>query len=105
MTEAERNLLLFGQNEPLPEQIELTAGPLTLIFEEGAIRYIKYRDHEVIRRIYAAVRDKEWRTVPGKIENLKINRREDSFDLSFTSEHDAWGIQFVWRGRIVGDAH
>jgi hypothetical protein len=96
------NELLFGQEAPLPEQVELRAGPISLIYEEGCIRYLRLGGKEILRRIYAAVRDHEWRTVPGTIRDVKIERCEDSFSISFTSAHSAWGIYYVWRGRIEG---
>ena len=94
--------LLFGQAEPLPEQIELRAGPVSLIFEDGSIRYLRLGEREIVRRIYAAVRDHEWRTVPGKIRDLKIERAEDSFRINFVSEHSGWGVHYVWNGLIEG---
>lgn len=102
MIEAERNLLLFGQAGPLPEQIQLEAGPVGLIFEEGSIRSLTLGGREILRRVYAAVRDKEWRTVPGVVRDLKIDRRRDSFEVHFRSFHDAWGILYEWNGRITG---
>jgi hypothetical protein len=50
------HLLLYGATEPLPERIALNAGPFTLAFEAGDIRYISIGDREVVRRIYGAVR-------------------------------------------------
>ena len=35
----------------------LRAGPLSVIFDAGDLRYIKLGEREVIRRIYAAVRN------------------------------------------------
>ena len=49
--------LLTGRDEAPPEQHLLQAGPLTMVFESGDLRYLKLGGREVIRRIYAAVRD------------------------------------------------
>lgn len=87
-----------------PIEQSLHAGPISLIFEDGSIRYLKVTGREIIRRIYAAVRDKEWRTVPGELRDLRIEQRPDSFAVAFTSVHNAWGIHFVWNGRICGDS-
>jgi hypothetical protein len=45
---------------PPPRDLELTAGPLTMLFEPGLafLRYIRLGEREVIRGIYAAVRDR-----------------------------------------------
>jgi hypothetical protein len=96
--------LLFGQADPLAEQIELRAGPISLVFEEGSIRYLRFAGREILRRVYAAVRDHEWRTVPGNIRDLKIEQTEDTFRIAFVSEHNSWGVAYVWTGRIEGAA-
>ena len=96
--------LLFGQADPLPEQIELRAGPVSLLFEDGCIRYLRYGGREILRRVYAAIRDHEWRTIPGTIRDLKIERKDASFRLTFLSEHQAEFVHYVWKGRIEGAA-
>lgn len=64
--------LLTGRNEPPPQQRPLRAGPLTMVFESGDLRYLKLGGREVIRRIYAAVRDQNWGTVLSEISDLKL---------------------------------
>jgi hypothetical protein len=52
--------LLTGLPTPPQERRVLRAGPLTMIFESGDLRYLTLGGREVIRRIYAAVRDRNW---------------------------------------------
>jgi D-apionolactonase len=87
----------------LPEQVELRAGPVSLLFEDGCIRYLRVGGKEILRRVYAAVRDEQWRTIPGQIRDLEITCAEDSFRIGFVSDHDFEGIKYVWKGRIEGD--
>src|SRR4051812_15505244 len=96
--------LLFGQADPLPEQVELSAGPISLLFEDGCIRYLRYGEREILRRVYAAIRDHAWRTIPGKIRDLKIDRADQSFVITFRSEHEFDLVHYVWSGRIEGAA-
>ncbi len=96
-------VIQYGQDEPLPDQEALRAGPLTLLFEEGDLRYIRLGDREVLRRIYVAVRDQKWGTVPGRISNLRINRDQEAFDITFDCEHRQGDIDFWWRGTVHGD--
>ena len=84
-------------------RVKLTAGPLSVVFEAGALRYFKVGELEVLRGVYAAVRDKDWGTVPGVLKDVEINDQGDAFDVRFTSEHVTSEIHFVWRGRVTGD--
>jgi hypothetical protein len=84
--------------------IQLRAGPFTLRFDAGDLRYIKLGEREVIRRIYAAVRDRNWGTVPSEISALKSEMAEDRFHFRYTSTHRQNEIHFVWNAEIVGDA-
>ena len=59
-----KNVQYYGKDEPLPEQINLKAGPLNLFYEAGDLRYIKYGDKEIIRRIYVAADSYTHLTLP-----------------------------------------
>ena len=67
------NIIYYGRADDLPRRIILSAGPLTAEFETGDLRYIRLGDREIIRRIYAAVRDRNWRTISGQISDLTVN--------------------------------
>jgi len=99
-----KNVLYYGKDEPPPQQIPLGAGPLSLIYEAGDLRYIRLGGREVIRRIYAAVRDRNWGTIPGQLQNVKMDVREDSFHISYDSEHKQREIHFLWHGEIAGES-
>ncbi|MGH9839747.1 MAG: hypothetical protein ACREEM_13275 [Blastocatellia bacterium] len=98
------NIIRYGKDEPLAEQSVLRAGPLSAVFEAGDLRYIKLGEHEIIRRVYAAVRDRNWGTIPAAISILKLEIGDDSFRICCESEHRAGEIDFVWRGTISGAA-
>ncbi len=82
---------------------ELRAGPLRMRLEDGGLRYIKLGQREILRRVYAAVRDRNWGTVPAKVSLLICEIEEDSFKVLFESEHREQEIDFIWRGEITGD--
>jgi D-apionolactonase len=48
------NMLYYGQQSEPPERLPLRAGPLSLNFENGAIRYIRLGDREVLRNVYVS---------------------------------------------------
>lgn len=98
------NFLRHGSAEPLPERRPLRAGPLSLIFEAGDVRYVKLGGREVIRRIYGAVRDRNWGTVPGEISDLRFQISDLEFRAAFTSTHRRPGMHFVWQAEIIGEA-
>jgi hypothetical protein len=86
--------------------LELKAGPLSLVFEPGLgfVRYIKFGEHEVLRGIYAAVRDKSWGTVPPQVSNLKTVTTPEGFQLDFDVVCQEREIDFAWHGTVTGEA-
>lgn len=102
MLDPDLNLLLHGSTAPLPEQIPLRAGPLTLIFEAGDLRRISLNGRELVRRIYGAIRDRDWGTVPGELSQLVIASESERFQIGYVSEHRDGAIDFVWRASIEG---
>ena len=48
----------------LTELTELRAGPLRMLYDNGGLRYIKWGEREILRRIYIALRDRNWETIP-----------------------------------------
>ena len=105
-----KNVLCYGSEESPPEPIELRAGPLLMIFEpaEGFLRHIRIGNQEILRGIYAAVRDRNWGTISPKISNLKIETPlpniEGSFYLTFDVECQEREIDFFWHGAVTGDS-
>jgi hypothetical protein len=99
-----KQLILRGTDEPLPEPVPLRAGPLTMIFEAGDLRRICLGDREIVRRIYVAVRDLNWDTVPAVLSDLSIDRGRDSFSITFQAQHRRGELDFAWVGTIRGDS-
>lgn len=87
-----------------PRRTALRAGPWALDFENGDLRYIRFGPHEAVRRIYAAVRDENWDTIPAEISGLSTRVEADSFEIRYTATHSGGGIGFQWQARITGDA-
>jgi len=53
-----KNILYYGKDEPLAENIEIKAGPLNLTYEAGDLRYIKFNEIEKIEAcIYSPIKD------------------------------------------------
>ncbi len=58
----------------------------------------------MLRRIYFAVRDQDWNTVPAKIIHEEIVAGENGFNIHLSVEHSAESIDFRWSGVISGTA-
>jgi hypothetical protein len=101
-----KTVLYYGAKTALPDPVALKAGPLTMQFEPltGFIRYIRIGDHEIIRAIYAAIRDQNWGTVAPELHNLRQEIEKDSFRLEFDVKCEAQEINYFWHGSIVGEA-
>jgi hypothetical protein len=82
----------------------LRAGPLSLIYEAGEIRYIKLGDREILRRIYLSVRDHNWATILPEVSNLDAQVSDDAFRISFDAQHKMGCVDFFWKGTVLGDA-
>lgn len=94
--------LYYGRNSAPPEAILLRAGPLTLEYEAGGLRYIKVGKQEILRRIYVAIRDRNWSTISARISILHKIIQRDSFLIQYRAVHQQNDIEFVWDGTISG---
>lgn len=103
MTTLSPNLLRYGSDDDLPGQLPLRAGPLSLIYTGGDLRYIRAGDSPILHRLYVAVRDHNWDTIPAELTDWTIDDRGDSFRISFRARHRRGAIDFAWDGSISGD--
>jgi len=95
-------VIRYGVDEPLPEQRPLRAGPLTAVLEGGDLRYVSAGGVEVVRRLYMAVRDRNWDTIEPRYTEFTVEDRGDSFTVRFAAEHVSGDVDFAWRGTIEG---
>ena len=58
-----RDTKWHGNHDEKGSLLTLKAGHLSMVYDKGNLRYISIGNHEVIRMIYFAVRDKEWLTI------------------------------------------
>ena len=103
MSQLPIRVLHCGKDEPLPEQTQLRAGPLSMIFEAGDLRYIRFGDHEILRRIYVAVRDHNWDTILLQLSNVQVEHDSDAFRITYDVKNKSADVDFFWQGTITGD--
>ena len=104
MTEIPQRVLYYGQDEPLPDTIPLRAGPLSALYDNGDLRYIRLGEHEIVRRVYAAIRDHNWGTIRPQLANVQIESGPDSFAIHYDVTNRQADIDFFWQGSITGTA-
>jgi hypothetical protein len=102
MRTASRNVVLHGVDEPLAELRLLRAGPLTAALDGVDLRYVKLGEVELVRRIYVAVRDRNWNTIPGVASDITVEQHADSFEIGFGVRHSGHGTDFSWEGSVLG---
>jgi hypothetical protein len=102
MTQKSLQEIRFGSTQALPEKKILRAGPVTVLLENGELRYIKLAEKEIIRGIYAAVRDENWGTVIPIFEKYEVEQSENTFLVHFIAHHKSPKADFTWKGKIKG---
>lgn len=95
---------LTGRSEEDPPELLLKAGKLNVTYSNGALRYISADNNELLRMIYAAVRDRNWLTIAPLIEDQKIEKNENSFRISFRciykNEEINYSADYSIEGRV-----
>lgn len=81
--------------------MEVSAGPASLFLDGGDVRYYSVGGVEVLRRIYVAVRNVAWETLPSVVSEIELCE-EDGGGLraSYEARVADDEIAFAWRGVI-----
>jgi D-apionolactonase len=93
-----------GSAQPPDQRRELVAGPLRALLVGPDLRYVRFGSVELIQRVYVAVRDTAWNTVPGTMAGLEVIQRDDDFEVRFRQRHTYRDVDFGWQGTIKGSA-
>jgi hypothetical protein len=92
-----------GRTGEAPVETLLKAGKLDMIYCNGSLRYISAGSIELIRMIYAAVRDRDWLTITPSIENEKIEVQGNSFVIKirclYQSETVKFSAEYIIEGK------
>jgi len=80
-------------------------GGLSLLYDEGFIRYVKWGDFEILRNVYFALRDSNWATAAVVRSEEKVEVSSESFEISYAASNVvAGGEVFEWKVKISGNA-
>jgi hypothetical protein len=98
------NVLLHGVEGAPEGSRPLRAGPWTMELAGGQLRSLRLGGVELVRRVYAAVRDGFWNTVPGEMSGMVVEEGEGGFVVRYRSEHRQFEVDFAWDAEITGRA-
>lgn len=93
----------FGDETLVPGGLKLRAGPLRVQYESGALRYVRLGETEVVRMMYAALRDEHWGTVPAQIRHEQLETGPDWFRISYDAHYAEGPIRYTARMTLAGD--
>jgi hypothetical protein len=93
---------LFGTEEPVPLVRELHFGALTVQFDAGNLRYIKWGDLELLRGIAFLVRDQDWGTYSIVMDDLEIDESAGAFRVAYSAHCSGRGQALRYDVDILG---
>lgn len=93
---------IFGRAEPPVPPLPLRAGPLSALLDGPDLRHVRLGGVELVQRVYFAVRDAPWNTIPADYSEWQRDVDADRFSIRFRARHRHEDIDFEWIGRILG---
>lgn len=75
---------------------------MTALLDGADLRHVRIGDTELVQRVYMAVRDAQWNTIPAACSNWQVDVGPDRFHVAFDARHAHETIEFSWRGVIDG---
>src|SRR5215510_16575296 len=99
-----RPIKLFGTAVPDSKGRLLKAGPLSVLLDNGALRYVRLNDIEVLRAIAFLVRDENWGTFTPDIRNLTVKQSKSGFEVSYEGHCADSKRALTYRAHIVAGA-
>jgi len=83
----------------------LHAGPVTLKFQDGQLRYLRVGDREIVRRIYFGVREAKFAaTDMPTFSAMRVDAAEDHFAIHLAASCRGKTVSYNWTGDITGSA-
>lgn len=92
----------YGSKEKIADKTKLKAGRIQLIYHNGNIKYLSIGPTEILRMIYAALRDDQWNTIPAQIQDEKIQIDGNRFLIKYKAVYQQRDIHFEANYTIEG---
>lgn len=65
------------------------------------LRRLEFRGRPVLQRLYVAVRDPTWNTVPARLSAREVTKTAEGFRVELRVDHALGDIRFRWTGSVV----
>jgi D-apionolactonase len=95
--------MLHGIDQPAPVPLDLTVGPVSMALDGGNLRRVSIGGVEVVRRLYVAVRDQSWNTLPAAMSSPVVDVADDHVRVRFDCRNVLGEVAFSWAGEIDAD--
>ena len=82
----------------------LRCGPLTAVLDGADLFDIRWGGAQVVQRLYLAVRDEVWNTIPATLSDIRLDADGTGATVTFEATHEHGDIAFAWTGTIRADA-
>jgi hypothetical protein len=101
-TSVGRFALWNGRRDPPERPQVLRAGPVHALLDGTDLRHVRAGDAELVQRVYVALRDGPWNTIPATTSDWVVAAAPEGFRVTFTASHRHEAIAFDWSGTIEG---
>jgi D-apionolactonase len=93
----------YGTDELPPQSRVLRAGRLSVEFERGNLRYLRFGTVEVLRTVAFLIRDTSWSTYAPVIADLVIAEQESAFQVRYRAHCEGPEGALDYEASIAGD--
>lgn len=85
---------------------DFTVGQLSFRVDPGTgmLRRLRFAGHEVLRGIYAAVRDEHWGTLESQVGPLAVREHDSRVRITLDGRIAQRGVDLTWRVEVEADA-
>ena len=87
----------------LSRALELVAGRWSAVLDGTVVHSVRAGETEVAQRVYIAVRDADWNTIPGEIQIVDVSRRREFVEVGLEVRHRLGDIDLSWHGTVTLD--
>jgi D-apionolactonase len=97
-----QSIRLYGTDERVEPPRILRAGPLTVEFDSGNLRHVRYHGREMIRAVSFVVRDKNWGTYAPQMSDPHFQEEPEGFGISYEATVRERESEFRYSAQIIG---